>query len=304
MWSNLLNRSALIVLLSSLVLMNTACSKSEPESTASPTPSTGKTVATPPSPTSGSKPTAQTSPSSNSSPGKTVAVATNTTKPQKIQDPPLPPVDPNAPDNYQEAIDIATGAVAISQSAVSRDDWKLVATQWQEAINLLKKVPSGSKNHKNAQSKLGQYQNLLADAKTRSTPPPPQKPALTDIKPKFFSVPIKGNVGGIPIVEVTFNGKSFDMLFDTGATNTLITLEIATALGLKPIGVQYTKIADGSVVRLPVVNIDKVEVDGRLKRKLKVAVAGPSMPIGLLGHDFYEGYDIYIKDDVIEFRLR
>jgi aspartyl protease family protein len=47
-----------------------------------------------------------------------------------------------------------------------------------------------------------------------------------------------------------------------------------------------------------------MEADGRLKRNITVAVAPPAMPIGLLGQDFYEGYDISIKADVIEFRRR
>jgi aspartyl protease family protein len=94
------------------------------------------------------------------------------------------------------------------------------------------------------------------------------------------------------------------MLFDTGATNTLITLSAAASLDLKPVGSMNVTIADGSVVQVPVAEINAIEIDGRIKKKLKVAVAPPSMPIGLLGHDFFEGYDISIKEDVIEFSRR
>jgi hypothetical protein len=33
-------------------------------------------------------------------------------------------------------------------------------------------------------------------------------------------------------------------------------------------------------------------------------VAPPAADVGLLGQDFYEGYDITIKQDIIEFRKR
>lgn len=63
-------------------------------------------------------------------------------------------------------------------------------------------------------------------------------------------------------------------------------------------------VADGAIVQMPVAILESMEVDGRLKRKIEVAIAPPSMPVGLLGHDFFDGYDITIKDDVIEFRKR
>lgn len=213
---------------------------------------------------------------------------------------------PKEPDNnnYEQALDVAAGAVTISKSAVSRDDWSLVANQWQKAIQLLKAVPAKSTNHANAQKKLASYKSFLADAKQRSTPPP-KKTTSGDTTPQFFSIPIKGRSGGTPIVEVRFNNnQTFDMLFDTGATSTLITLSMAKALSLKPAGMKVIQIADGSTVALPFAYLQSLEIDGRLRRKLKVAVAPPAMPIGLLGQDFFEGYDINIKEDIIEFRRR
>ncbi|MEQ9548088.1 MAG: retropepsin-like aspartic protease [Coleofasciculus sp. G3-WIS-01] len=276
MWQSFWSRSVWIALLSTLTLLNSACSKSEAESVSSPTPTQAASPV--------STPSASVSP-----------------KPQASI--PLPPPPPES-DTYEEAIDVATSAVTISQSAVSREDWTLVANRWQEAIQLLKAVPASSKNHSTAQQKLSQYQNLLADAKQRSTPPPP-KPKQGDNSPQFFSVPIKGKLRGIPIIEVTFNDKrQFSMLFDTGATNTLITQEIASTLNLKPVGITQMGVADGAIVQMPVAILESMEVDGRLKRKIEVAIAPPSMPVGLLGHDFFDGYDITIKDDVIEFRKR
>ncbi len=276
MWQSFWSRRVWIALFSTLTLLNSACSNSEADTVSSPTPTQAA------SPVS--------TPSASPSP-----------KPQASN--PQPSPSPKS-DTYAEAIDVATSAVTISQSAVSREDWKLVANRWQEAIQLLKAVPASSQHHATAQQKLSQYQNLLADAKQRSTPPPP-KPTQGDSSPQFFSIPIKGKVRGIPIIEVTFNGqREFEMLFDTGATNTLITQTIASSLNLKPVGFSQMSVADGAVVQMPVAILDSIEVDGRLKRDIEVAIAPPSMPVGLLGHDFFDGYDITIKDTVIEFRKR
>ncbi|MEW6497252.1 MAG: aspartyl protease, partial [Cyanobacteriota bacterium] len=73
---------------------------------------------------------------------------------------------------------------------------------------------------------------------------------------------------------------------------------------LKPIGLTKTVVADGAIVSLVLAELQSLEVDGRLKRKLRVAIAPPAMPIGLLGQDFFEGYDISIKENIIELRRR
>jgi aspartyl protease family protein len=77
---------------------------------------------------------------------------------------------------------------------------------------------------------------------------------------------------------------------------------MANTLRLKPVGVTKSVVADGAVVALAVAFVKSMEIDGRLKRKLPVAIAPAAMPIGLLGQDFLEGYDIAIKKDAIEFR--
>lgn len=201
-------------------------------------------------------------------------------------------------------MDIAVGAVTISKSAVSRDDWKLVATYWQQAINLLKQVPSSSPKRAIAQTKLSQYQGLLAQAKEKSAPPL-KKTTQGDVNPQFFSVPIKGRRHGTPIIEVNFNGaRKFEMLFDTGANVTLITREMAYSLRLKPQGLTKVVVADGAEVAVYKTTLKTLEIDGRVKRNMQVVVAPPAMQEGLLGQDFYEGYDIAIKEDIIEFRKR
>jgi len=213
---------------------------------------------------------------------------------------------PTKPDNnnYEQAIDVAAGAATISKSAVSREDWALVVSQWQQAIGLIKAVPKSNSKHADAQKKLAQYQSFLADAKERAAPPP-SKNTPGNIDPQFFSVPIKARTGGTPVIEVIFDGnQKFDMIFDTGASSTLITLPMAKALKLKPVGLVSATVADGATVTLPYAFVKSIETDGRIKRNQEVAVAPPAMPIGLLGQDFFQGYDIAIKENIIEFRRR
>lgn len=250
-------------------------------------------------------------PEQSSSPKATPVVNVKATSPAAAKRPPKPApspaqqASPQADNNtYEQAIDIATGAVSITKSAVSREDWSLAAKQWQQAIQLLKVIPASNRNHANAQKKVVQYQGFLADAKERAAPPP-NKNTPGDINPQFFSIPIKGRMSGTPIVEIVFDGsQKFDLLFDTGASSTLITESMARALRLKAVGLTPKGVADGAVVLLPFGFVKSMEVDGRLKRKLEVAIAPPAMPIGLLGQDFFEGYDIAIKENVIEFRRR
>lgn len=275
-----LGRGSLMVLLGALASVNiTACSNTK--------------AANVPNPTASSAPTSPVAPVAEVSMKSRQAVT-----PLPAQTSP----SSKAPDSYQNAIDVATGAVTISKSAVSREDWNLVANHWQKSINLLKVVPSSSRHYKTAQQKLTEYKGYLADAKLRATPPP-SKPCSGETNPAFFSIPIKGRIGGIPIVEVAFNdNQKFDMLFDTGASKTLITASMATSLRLPLAGFGQMQVADGATVILPIAQVKSQEIDGRFRMEVPVAVAPPEMGIGLLGQDFYKGYDIHIKEWVIEFR--
>jgi predicted aspartyl protease len=207
-------------------------------------------------------------------------------------------------DSYEQALDISTGAMTISETALSREDWSLVASRWEAAIKLLKTVPVSSAQYSTARKKIAAYESNLADAKERSAPLP-TKSCSSDSNPQFFSVLIKERVGGIPIIEVMLNDEQkFEMMFDTGASSTLITRSMAATLRLAPSGWAKASLADGSVAILPIALLKSTEIDGRLKRSLPVAVAPASMPIGLLGQDFYKGYDVMIKENIIEFRRR
>jgi hypothetical protein len=65
------------------------------------------------------------------------------------------------PDAFREAVNKATIAAQLTQSAKTKLDWNLVAGQWREAIALMEAVPASSANYALAQKKAGEYQSNL-----------------------------------------------------------------------------------------------------------------------------------------------
>lgn len=122
--------------------------------------------------------------------------------------------------------------------------------------------------------------------------------------PKVFKVPIKRRLGKTPVIDVNFNGtQAFEMILDTGASGILITEKMAQALKLQPSGTMKASIADGSIVEFKTSNVLTVAVGGAVMNNAKVAIA-PKAKIGLLGHDFFEKYDIKILANQVEFYPR
>lgn len=78
------------------------------------------------------------------------------------------PITPASPatsslqrDFFGEAVNKAMSAATITQSAKSKDDWNSVVSQWQEAIALMKAVPSSHPRYPVAQQKSLEYQRNL-----------------------------------------------------------------------------------------------------------------------------------------------
>jgi predicted aspartyl protease len=77
-------------------------------------------------------------------------------------------------DPFQQALERAASASTMGQAAQSRDDWRLVANRWQQAIQLMQTVPSSSPHQSQASQKLAEYKRNLAYAQrqaNRSTAP-------------------------------------------------------------------------------------------------------------------------------------
>lgn len=258
------------------------------------------------------------------------------TEPETIT-PPLPEPRINT---FEMALDKAIGAWKISQSAQSPDDWQLVVSQYQDAIALMAQVPPHSPEFTTAQAKINEYRSHIKTARERAIPrraqipnmgnqrivvtvPQPQtgrtestftQPASTQQPPAprsavitpetgVFIAPIKRRKGGTPIIEVTFNSQqTFDMIVDTGASGTVITQDMARALGVVQVGTIRANTASARTVEFPIGYVDSMSVDGLKIKRVPVAIAGEELDTGLLGHDFFGNYDVTIRRDVIEFR--
>ncbi|MEO1067905.1 MAG: retropepsin-like aspartic protease [Cyanobacteria bacterium J06638_6] len=208
-------------------------------------------------------------------------------------------------DSFREAVNRATSAVAIGQSAQSTADWELAASRWQQAIALMEQVPRDSPNRAQAQVKAEEYRQHLTSAQRRATGGlvPAAAPDAAPPDPPVglaAQIPIRRRQGGTPVVTVTLGGakgnQDFPMLFDTGATGTLITAEMAQAVGVTVVGEVQARIADGSVVKLPVGYINVLEMGGLRREQVKVAIGGSQ---GLLGQDIYGEYGIAIGSHMI-----
>jgi predicted aspartyl protease len=120
------------------------------------------------------------------------------------------------------------------------------------------------------------------------------------LKSKVYRVKIKRRLAATPVIDVNFNGKLFEMILDTGASSTLITQDMASALRIQPKGYREVIIADGSTQKFPVSEIRNVSAGGLTAKNLEVTIANKA-DVGLLGHDFFGNYDVKIKRNVIEF---
>lgn len=257
----------------------------------------------------------------------------------------LPPPLSVEPDRFEIALDKAYGALTISQSAQGAEDWRLIAMQWSEAIALMKAVPAHSPHKAIAQKKLIQYQQNLKYAQQQASrpiqprpdsivaiipapPSPTNNAALTPVQappisaaripvqaPPLLAIPtssgvfqaaIKSRHGGTPVVDVTFNGdEQFEMIVDTGASGTVITQQMAAALGVVTVGKARANTASDRNVEFAVGNVRSIEVGGAVVNNIPVAIApAANLDMGLLGQDFFSNYDVTIKRDVVEFRPR
>jgi predicted aspartyl protease len=275
------------------------------------------------------EPVAASSTSSNvaDTPATPELVATPTRQPQLA-----------TKDAYERAMDAGYSAASLSQSAQSSEDWQLVMSRWQEAIKLLRVVPSSSTYYAIAQTKIAEYQRNLSIAQQEATRPRPNSPATTIVtiapqpvvpsvspspspktntpapaqEPKtniansrVFKAPIKRRAAGTPVIDVTFNGKqAFEMILDTGASGTVITQAMAESLGVVPEGEVTANTASNKAVKFSTGKVQSVAVEGVVAKDVQVAIGGPDLDLGLLGQDFFGNYDVWIRQNVVEFHPR
>lgn len=223
---------------------------------------------------------------------------------------------------YNQALSKAASAQNLAKSALSPDDWHLVASRWQQAIESLKTLPPASPYGALAKDKLPQYKTGLATAQKRAAQAkqaePRTPPGLLGSQPinvssavttsrsgNVLQAKIKRRAGGTPIIDVTFNGtQTFEMIVDTGASGTVITQQMADALGIRIIGKTKVNTASQAGVEVPLGFVESISVGHAVIKEVIVAIGNEALDIGLLGHDFFSDYDVTVKRDVVEFRKR
>ncbi len=132
-----------------------------------------------------------------------------------------------------------------------------------------------------------------------------EKTAISPLAtPGVYQAKIIRREGGIPVIQAVFNSQApFEMLVDTGASGTVITPLMAELLGVIPSGRGKADTPSQKGVEFDLGSIQSLDVGGAIKNNLTVAIS-PSLDVGLLGQDFFGGYDVTIKQDVVEFRAR
>jgi clan AA aspartic protease (TIGR02281 family) len=237
-----------------------------------------------------------------------------------------------ANDRYKDALNIAAAARAVSETALAKEDWSLVADRWQESITQLKAVPKNSINYPLAMKILPQFQQNLSYARQKAAnfKAPKADQPISDLKKSdptkkitkadqvtdapvvitntaqitTFSLPIISKNNNVPIVEVVINGRDrIPMMLDTGASKTLLTKGVAERLKLVSSGKTKAKTANGNA-EFDTVKLDSVEFGQGKVTDLSVAVGDNNLNYGLLGHDVYQGYDITLTEDNVQFKKR
>ena len=119
--------------------------------------------------------------------------------------------------------------------------------------------------------------------------------------PRIIRVPIEGRTGGIPVIAVTLNGqKTFPMMVDTGASLTIITPQMARAIGFRQEGSEKIRVANGDIVDMPRGRISSIRVGDAEIRNFTVLVG--SAP--LLGQNFFSEYNVTVAQNFVVFRQR
>ncbi|TAE60110.1 MAG: hypothetical protein EAZ87_07135 [Nostocales cyanobacterium] len=200
---------------------------------------------------------------------------------------------------YEREIQLAIQRANPSQGEIL-DDPPIAVAPVQKVAKVESEVAS------KVPSKVPRYSSPVPIQSGQTLPPPQPIFPTSEIyayNQQVFVVPIKRRIGGTPIVEVTLNGKQkFEMIVDTGASGSVITQEVADALGIVPVATAKANTVSSKGVEFPIGYLQSMELGGVKVNQLPVAIAGKELETGLLGHDFFGDYDVTIKRNIIEFR--
>lgn len=132
-----------------------------------------------------------------------------------------------------------------------------------------------------------------------------RSPNAPGANPDSVSIPILRREAGVPVVSVLFNGRPYDMLFDTGASVIVLPGRIGRELGLQSSGSMFVTTASASRVEFGVAQVASVQLGSLVMNNLDVAIdRNDTLEMGLLGQNFFSNYDLTIRQDTIEFSHR
>lgn len=225
--------------------------------------------------------------------------------PQSEEDAAAAAAEETEPNYFSRGVVRAESAVAIGQTAQSPDDWDLAAGRWEQAVLFMQQVPSSDPNYSVAQQKVKEYGQNLEVVRKRASEEVPltaTAPVQVNRPPGLVAtIPVVKQMGGTPVVPVTLKGskgtQQVDMLFDTGASGTLITPSMASAVGVIITGSAVVTVADGRQVEIPVGYVDTLQVGNLVVKDLWVGIGGD---IALLGQDVYGEYGLSIGKSQID----
>jgi hypothetical protein len=80
---------------------------------------------------------------------------------------PVPPAEA-----FRLAVNRAISAAELTQKAATQEEWKAIADWWQEAVDLMQRVPRSNPNYAVAQSRIPAYQRNLQYAKRKAAQAP------------------------------------------------------------------------------------------------------------------------------------
>jgi predicted aspartyl protease len=219
---------------------------------------------------------------------------------------------------WQQAIDLMASVPSASpdhaQAQNKVEEYRTNLTYAQQQANRSTRV--GSSDSRVVIRSQPAASTARASAPAPTTPPPVAAAARPPIESvpanssastqqRTFYAPIVRREGNTPVIQVTFNNnQTFDMIVDTGASGTLITDRMAQALGVVPVAATRVDTASESGVVVPLGYVNSIAVNGAMTQNVMVAIAGPQLSTGLLGHDFFGGYDVTIREHEVVFRER
>ncbi|HBB30820.1 MAG TPA: hypothetical protein DDZ80_17110 [Cyanobacteria bacterium UBA8803] len=178
------------------------------------------------------------SPSPATSP--TISAVATVSQPDRVQEAASTPTTTTSQsDRFSEALDSAISAATIAQSAQSPDDWNLVSSRWQTAIELLKTVSKSSPNYTTAQKKITEYQRNMAYAQQQkkiASQPTAQKKVTEYQRNIAYAQEQKQNASQPPGVATVPPTTAPESAKPQATQSPMVTPELALAIHLKQIG--------------------------------------------------------------------